>query len=169
MKLAYVQSDKTGQVNLLLAKAAQTLIDNGVRVVGTTQIDTPNPNATKCDMDVRVLPDGDVFRISQNLGQNARGCRLDTDALERAVAQTIPRLQDAELLIINKFGKHEAEGRGFRELIGEALSRDIPVLVGTNALNIDAFQEFCDGQATCLTAEPDVVLTWLRSTDVAAA
>ena len=49
----------------------------------------------------------------------------------------------ADLLIVNKFGKHEAEGRGFRDVIAEAVAMDIPVLVGINALNRSAFESFC--------------------------
>ncbi len=162
MKLAYVRSDNSGQVNLQLSNAAYELIERGVKVVGTIQIDTQRSDTNKCDMDVRVLPHGDTFRISQNLGPNARGCRLDTDGLERAVAQTVAQLDNAELLIINKFGKHEASGRGFRELIAEALAGDIPVLVGTNAMNLAAFLAFCDNQATYLSPDPDDLMNWLR-------
>ena len=44
-------------------------------------------------------------------------------ALEQAVALTQSALsQGADLLIVNKFGKHEADGRGMRPLIGEALA-----------------------------------------------
>ena len=168
MKLAYVLADQTGELNRALAATAQALIEQGVRVVGTTQTDTPRPKTHHCDMDVLVLPDGPILRISQDLGEGAQGCRLDTDALERAVGLTLPRLEGAELLIINKFGKHEAEGRGFREVIAEALSLDIPVLVGTNALNVEAFQAFCDGEATCLPADTDALLGWLRPTANAA-
>ncbi|MGX9352370.1 DUF2478 domain-containing protein [Shimia sp. W99] len=161
MKLAYVLTDQTGDLNRALAATAQALIAQGFRVAGTTQTDTPRPKTHHCDMDVQVLPDGPVLRISQDLGEGAKGCRLDADALERAVGLTLPRLDDAELLIINKFGKHEAEGRGFRELIAEALSRDIPVLVGTNALNVEAFQTFCDGMAIRLPADAQALVGWL--------
>lgn len=162
MKIAYINSDRTGAVNTALSELAKYLLDRGVRVVGTTQTDTPRQDGHKCDMDVKVLPDGDVIRISQDLGLNSRGCRLDPDALEQAVAQTLARLDTAELLIVNKFGKHEADGRGFREVIGAALARGIPVVVGTNGLNLAAFQEFSAGQAVGLPADVPELLNWLE-------
>lgn len=168
MKFAYVLSQENGEVNRVLAQFAMQMLDQGVHVVGTTQFDTPRPKTHKCDMDVRILPDGDIIRISQDLGPNSRGCHLDPNALEEAVVKTAARLDGADMLIINKFGKHEAEGRGFRELIAEALSRDIPVLVGTNALNVEAFQTFCDGMAIRLPADTDALLGWLRPTAAAA-
>jgi hypothetical protein len=39
----------------------------------------------------------------------------------------------AGALIVNIFGKHEAEGRGFRAVITLTLSMHIPVIVGINA------------------------------------
>jgi hypothetical protein len=66
-------------------------------------------------MELTVLPRGPALCISQDLGAGARGCQLDPGALERAVARVDMSLaEDApELLIVNKFGKREAEGHGF--------------------------------------------------------
>ena len=66
------------------------------------------------------------------------------------------------MLIVNKFGKHEAEGRGFRALIAEALMQGVPVICGTNDLNRAAFEEFPDGLAEDLPAEMGAALDWLR-------
>jgi hypothetical protein len=63
---------------------------------------------------------------------------------------------------VNKFGKQEAQGRGFRTLIAEALSRDIPVLVGLNSLNAEAFHDFTGGVASELPAEADALFAWVR-------
>merc|ERR1711969_292785 len=113
-------------------------------------------------MAVRVLPDGPVLRISQDLGPQARGCRLDPAALETAVGLVSASLSSgADLLIVNKFGKHEAEGRGFRDVIAEAVAMDIPVLVGLNALNRPAFEDFAEGLATRLPPEPAALMAWV--------
>ena len=111
---------------------------------------------------MRVLPDGAVLRISQDLGPQARGCRLDPAALETAVAMVAASLSSgADLLIVNKFGKHEAEGRGFRSVIAEAVAMDIPVLVGLNALNRPAFETFAEGLAIQLPPEPEALMAWV--------
>ena len=57
----------------------------GLRLAGTVQTNSENCDRGKCDMDLRVLPDGPSFRISQDLGAASRGCRLDAGALETAV------------------------------------------------------------------------------------
>lgn len=153
MKIAYLKFEGSENPNQALADLAQDLLDAGWRVIGTTQTNIPRQDTHKCDMDVRLLPEGAVIRISQNLGPKSRGCQLDPDALEQAVNETMARMDHADILIINKFGKHEALGRGFRQAIADAMAKDIPVLVGTNALNLDAFLEFSDGAAQGLSAD----------------
>ena len=64
-------------------------------------------------------------------------------------------------MILNKFGKHEAEGRGFRETIATALSQDIPVLVGANKLNLAALQDFAGGEIEALPAELPRLVEWV--------
>jgi hypothetical protein len=115
-------------------------------------------------MDVRVLPDGPVLRISQDLGSHARGCRLNPSALEAAVGLVASGLSsNVDLLIINKFGKHEAEGRGFRDVISEAIGMDIPVLVGINALNRQAFELFAKEWAVEIPANLNHLMNWAEN------
>lgn len=162
MRLAYLQAEG-GATNRLLAGFAETATARGLRVIGTVQVNTDNPRTGRCDMDVTVLPGGPVLRISQDLGTGSHGCRLDPAALEEAVARTEAALAaGADLLIVNKFGKHEAEGRGFRALIGEALALGVPVVVGLNGLNAAAFAEFGAGFAQRLDASPEALLGWLE-------
>ena len=168
MKIAYTMASGSGDTDRLLAEVADTLQAQGLKTCGTVQINTDRADSHLCDMDVRVLPDGPVVRISQSLGKEARGCRLDPSALEMAVVLAKSALQKgAEVLIINKFGKHEAEGRGFRDLIAEALALDIPVLVGTNAMNKQAFVEFTGGEAVSLPPVVEQLVAWVGAPDAA--
>jgi len=167
MNIAYTMAPGRGDMDLILASLAAELAASGLRCCGTVQINTVNPaygTAGPCDMNVRVLPEGPVLRISQDLGPSARGCRLDPNVLETAVGLVAERLaQGADLLIVNKFGKHEAEGRGFRDVIAEALAMDIPVLVGVNSLNREAFERFTEGLAIPLAPEAAALRTWVDS------
>jgi len=166
MKIAYTMALGRGDTDLLLAEVADRLKAQALRTCGTVQINTDRADSHRCEMDVRVLPDGPVIRISQSLGKEARGCRLNPNALETAVvlAQSA-LLQGADVLIINKFGKHEAEGRGFRDLIAEALALDIPVLVGTNEMNKQAFIDFAGGEAIVLPPLVDSLVAWVCTPD----
>ena len=164
MNIAYTTEPGRGDVDLLLFQVAESLIAEGFRPAGIVQINTECDDPGPCDMDVKVLPDGPVIRISQTLGHGSRGCRLDPEALETAVGLVGKTLgRGVDCLIVNKFGKHEAEGRGLRPTIAEAVTQDIPVLVGLNALNRAAFDKFSGGMA--VEAPPRVadLTAWLRA------
>ncbi len=164
MNIAYTMAAGRGDTDLLLAGVAETLLARGRTPCGTVQINTGRKGDHRCDMDVRVLPAGPVIRISQALGRASRGCRLDPAALEAAVAQVQADLATgADLLVVNKFGKHEAEGRGFRPVIADALALGLPVLVGVNRLNRQAFLDFTDGLAVPLAPVQDTILTWIET------
>ncbi|MES0824664.1 DUF2478 domain-containing protein [Ruegeria sp. SCP11] len=163
MYLAYVTTTDRGATDRLLSTVAEHLLAKGARLAGVVQTNTECADSSKCDMDVRVLPDGETIRISQSLGEHARGCRLDPAALEQAVGLVTSSLKDSpELLIINKFGKHESDGRGFRPVIAEALAHDIPVLVGVNGLNNDKFQTFTDGAAEQIEPDLEAIIAWFE-------
>ncbi|MDW3221738.1 MAG: DUF2478 domain-containing protein [Paracoccaceae bacterium] len=150
-----------GDTDLLLFGFARRVLAQGLRVCGAVQENSETCGSGLCDMDVKIMPGGPIIRISQNLGPAAKGCRLDPDALENAVGLVSTELQKgADLLIVNKFGKHEAGGRGFRPVIAEALSLDVPVLVGLNALNLSAFDEFTGDLAQPLDATETALMEW---------
>ena len=163
MKIAYTLASGQGETNLLLADVAKRLAQSGLRLCGTVQVDSPCQDPNRCDMDVRLLPDGPTIRISQSLGSQSKGCRLDPDALERAVALAQRNLEaGADLLIVNKFGKHEADGRGFRDVIAEALVRDIPVIVGIGRLSAEAFHQFCP-DSDHLAPDATSIIDWVMA------
>lgn len=163
MKIAYTIAKGKGDTDLLLAGVADQLLASGIKTCGTVQINSSCDDDRLCDMDVRVLPDAPEIRISQSLGKEAKGCRLDPAALEVAVGLVKERLEHgADILIINKFGKHEASGQGFRDVIAKAIEMDIPVLVGVSKLNEDAFQEFTAGGAEQLSPDTTSLMSWIQ-------
>jgi len=167
MKLAYLSVSGRGATDAVLEKAVALLEAGGMPLAGTVQTNSERPDRSKCDMDLRVLPDGPVLRISQDLGEEARGCRLDGSVLEEAVMEVMHRLDGAALLVVNKFGKQEALGRGMVSVIAEALDRDMPVVVGVNGLNLPDFLEFAGGLAERLAPDPLAIAAWALSDGLA--
>lgn len=164
MKIACTLAPGRGDTDLLLQGLAKQLTANGHKVCGTVQINSEAPCEGPCDMDVQCLPDGPIIRISQTLGKHSRGCRLDPEALEKAVGWVETRLgDDIDLLVVNKFGKHEAEGRGFRSAIALALEAGIPVVVGLNSMNKTAFHDFTGGVAEEVAPDAAALIAWARA------
>ena len=165
MHIAYVMAPGRGDTDLLLYRLAQTFLAQGRKLCGTVQINSDR-SAGPCDMDVVVLPDGPKLRISQDLGAASRGCRLNPMALESAVGQVQSRLTArTDLLLINKFGKHEAEGRGFRSVIADAVALEIPVLVGLKDLNLADFQTFVGDDVTRVDPTLTAMCEWFENLD----
>lgn len=164
MRIGYVMSPGRGDLDLVLKRFAERLMARGVDVAGVVQTNTDCGDDKPCDMDVQVLPAGPVLRISQDLGPGSRGCRLNPDALEQAVGLVARRLSPAtRLLIVNKFGKQEAEGRGFREVMGTALAEGIPVLVGLNGLNKPAFEAYAGELGDPVAPDLDALEAWFAT------
>lgn len=163
MKLAYVTLQGRGRTDALIAEVAELLETDSVRLVGTVQSNHERPDRRKCDMDLRVLPDGPVVRISEDRGDLARGCRLDSGALEQTVVAVQQRLDGAEVMIVNKFGKREAEGRGLVPIIAEALELGLPVLIGVNGLNLAAFLTFAGEDVTALPCDATQIANWCKA------
>jgi len=161
--LAWVSLAGRGATDAFLAGVADRLAAQGLRLAGTVQSNIERPGRRKCDMDLRVLPDGPLVRISEDRGDLARGCILDSGALEQTVFEVQSRLAGADLLIVNKFGKREAEGRGLVPVIAEALALGLPVLVGVNGLNLPAFETFAGGLARGLPPDQARVVAWCQA------
>jgi hypothetical protein len=160
LRIGYLSLPGRGATDACLAAAVARLEAARLPLAGTVQANRPRAGRGACDMDVRVLPDGPVFRISQDLGAAARGCRLDAGALEAAAAAVEARLGGAALLVVNKFGKQEAAGRGLVLAIVAAAEAGMPVLAGVNGLNLPAFLGFAGGCAEPLPADPAAIAGW---------
>lgn len=160
MRIAYVRLQGRGRTDQLIAEVADRLTAEGLRLAGTVQSNHERPNRKKCDMDLRVLPDGPVVRISEDRGEWASGCILDSGALEQTSHEVERRLDGADILIVNKFGKREAEGKGLAPVIAEALHRGLPVLVGVNGLNLAVLLSFAEEDIQGLPTNAEAVADW---------
>jgi hypothetical protein len=99
-------------------------------------------------MEVEELASGIVLQLSEDRGREARGCRLDRGVLSEAVALVSASLENQpELVILNKFDKVEAEGRGFRDTLADAVQLGVPIVIGVPYRNIDQWRAFTEGLA----------------------
>ncbi|MEP1535650.1 MAG: DUF2478 domain-containing protein [Paracoccaceae bacterium] len=165
MPLASITPTKRGAADQLLTHAVNQLSNDGVRVLGALHDFGQSDASEQCDSALRLLPDGPVVRITQDLGKGSTACKMDAGALEDAVGIAVTRLaaEGADLIVLNKFGLREAEGHGFRALIANALASGIPVLLGVSDTHRAAFDTFADGMAITLTPDEEAILTWCKT------
>lgn len=162
MKIACVTSQKRGEIDRLLSEVAEKLQANGKSLIGIVKVpEYESRFENGCDMKVRVLPEGPVIQITQDLGEGSNACRLDPGAIAAAVKEVeTGQTANAGLFILNKFGPEEASGRGFVSAIGQAVEQGVPVLVGVGAASRAAFDSFAGGLAETLPDDLDTILDW---------
>lgn len=163
MQLGYVVLGESGAVDQLFADLAKDLAAAGIYVAGVVQERHNRHDRSRCDLRLRQLPQGPVTAISLDLGEGSEGCRLDTGALEQISAEVAANLPLAKLVLINRYGKQEARGKGFVTVLAEALGIGVPVLVGVAPGWVAEFQSFSAGMAKEVLPEPKALKDWALS------
>lgn len=149
------------QIDDLLVGLVAKLRQERVRLAGAIQHNTDNGDRCRCDMTLEDLASGKRIDISERRGPESRGCRLDSFALEASVGVVAQSLSsDRDLVIINRFGKREAEGHGFRQVVEQAIEAGLPVLVAVASGQKAAWNDFTGSYPEQLPAEADAILAW---------
>jgi nucleoside-triphosphatase THEP1 len=157
------EGDQGSTVDALLAGIACHLRAEGWKLAGAVQSPTAQRNS-RCEMTLEDLATGTCVETTDVLGPSVSGCRLDTEALEDSVGLAVTSLHpDTKLVVINRFGKRETEGRGFRLMIENAVVLDVPVLVGVKRLHLDAWTHFVGGEPLFLPHRRDDILRWCEA------
>jgi molybdate transport system ATP-binding protein len=151
----------------MLADFADKLLRDGVRVGGIVQRNHKDATGRQNGMEVIDLTSGRKISICQPLGSGAMACKLDAAGLaEAAVVVANAISQHVELMIINKFSKQEASGRGLRSEFAEAIMAGIPVLTAVPLKSCDAWREFTGNRGTTLLCAPYAAHDWWRNISV---
>lgn len=159
--LAIVYSDGI-VADKFLAGIGYSLRFMGLKVAGLVQRNTFERDSAKCDMIVEELLSSAILQISEDRGRSARGCRLNRSALLEATTRLIQALSEKpDVLILNKFGKVEAEGGGLRDVMAIAVENDIPIIVGVPMRNIEQWRVFAEGLAQECPVDSAYVRRWL--------
>ena len=157
--LAALVYERDQDPDQLLREFASDLKARGYRAVGLVQLghhctDTPQLSAM-------LVHSGEELQLFQNLGTCATGCRLDVGQLLDAGSQVASAIdQGADLLIVNRFGRQEREGKGLSYLVERALSADIPVVIAVPSHRFEDWIKFADGMSVRLRCEREALEAW---------
>jgi nucleoside-triphosphatase THEP1 len=149
-----------------IARAIAPLREQGIALAGALQLEVAGlPDRHPCDMRLQDLASGEITAIAEHRGSGARGCRLDIGLLTDLAEAVVSSLHEEppRLLVVNKFGRIEADGGGLRGAIAEAVGLGIPVLVGVPARNLDRWRAFAGPLAIELQADAAAVAAWLET------
>lgn len=156
---------KGGAADAVLAEAVEVLAAEGWRLGGAVQLNRAVEDRCACDMTLKDLGTGRLVEISEDRGPLARGCRLNSVALEELTGLAAAALAEGvDLLVVNKFGKRETEGHGFRQAIETAVVLGVPVIALVSDGNLAGWEEFTGGLDERFDADVDAILAWCRAT-----
>lgn len=143
-----VQADET------MRAIALRLLEGGWQLAGLIQHNTPRPGRSRCDMVLEDLGGGGLVAISEDRGPQAQGCALELGQLLHAMEMARPALKAGpDVVLLNKFGKAESEGGGFRDLIAEALASGAPLVIAVPFRNLENWRVFCGEYALEITQD----------------
>ncbi|MBB1091561.1 DUF2478 domain-containing protein [Rhodopseudomonas palustris] len=159
--LGVVYSDGAAACRMI-SDLGYRLRDAGAMVAGIVPYHATRDGTPRCDMEVEELSSRIILQLAEDQTPQASGCRVDPTAMQDAAALISAAFQKCpELLIINKFGRLEAEGYGLGDVITEAVDLGIPVLIGVPERHIKQWREFSNGLAEEAMIDSPRVQQWL--------
>ena len=157
--LAALVYDRDQDPDEILRQFASDLNARGYRAVGLVQLGHHCLDAPK--LSAMLVHTGEELQLFQNLGACATGCRLDVAELLDAGAQVARAIdQGADLVIVNRFGRQEREGKGLSFLVERALSADIPVVIAVPSHRFADWIRFADGMSVKLRCDRESLDAW---------
>jgi hypothetical protein len=143
---AVVFKAEADKINDVMAAFAAARAAQGLRLAGVVQVSAHTQGCACSETHVLDLESGARIPILQDLGSQSEACRADSAALAD-VAEILRRAlaRGPDLILINRFGRLEAEGKGLRAEIGAAAASGIPVLVGVSLRYLEAWRAFTSG------------------------
>ncbi len=150
----------------LLTDFADDLCGCGLRLVGVIQSGR-SCRAENPRLGAVMLPGRETIGLTSHAqNRDAGGCRLDDRSLDAVAKRVAAGIEDgADLVVINRFGRAESEGRGLVELIGRALEIDIPVLIAVPERRFSDWIRFSDGMNVRLPCRREALDRWWRSVE----
>lgn len=135
---------------------------SGHRILGWLQGYEVDDSCSCDDIVLTAIHDGSRRKITQNLGRESQGCRLDPSALAEVAGWLATDLTETpDLLVLNRFGKIEAEGAGLRSVLESALTAGVPVLVPVNRKQLGFWQDYAGDMAATLACEEVAIRNWI--------
>lgn len=145
----------------ILGAFAHTLRIAGWKVGGLLQVRGAEGGAKGGDVCLVDVSGAHTFRISQHLGAGSTSCSVDPAGMAEASGALRKALTDqVDLLVINKFGKTEAEGAGFMQEIAAAVAMGIPVLTTVHKKYLAQWTRFTGDLAQLVPADTTALARW---------
>ena len=147
--------------DVVLRAFANDLNAQGHRAVGLVQV---GHRCVDSNLSALLVHTGERVPLLQDLDTCATGCRLDVGRLLEAGTRIANAIDTgADIVIINRFGKQEREGKGLAYLIERALDADIPVVIAVSSHRFADWIKFASGMSVKLACNRASLEAWWRA------
>ena len=146
-------------VQSLFAAISEHWRSAGVKVVGVVAEPHGLPDRSCAAGIMRVIPSGEAFPIYLASAPAATSCHLDAGGVDAACASVLDHLRDADVVVLSKFGKLEAEGSGLWPAFAASLAAGRPVMTSVSAKHEDAWRALVP-HATAVEANEAALAAW---------
>jgi hypothetical protein len=151
----------------LLRDFTEDLRRSGVRTAGLVQLDSWTGQSDDREVRTVVLSSCEVVHVAHEQNLPAPGCGLDCRKLAGIAKMIEAAIQEgADLVVINRFGKLEATGKGLIEVIRQAADADIPVLIAVPEHRFPGWTKYSAGMSIRLPCRRAALDRWWRSVAV---
>jgi len=154
-------------VNDLMARIRAHLSAEGVAIGGVCQDSIWDEASGQKTLVVREINDAWELPILEYRGKEARGCRLDPQAITD-LSHRLDTLFETkpDLMMINRFGRAESESRGLRDVFERAAMEHVPLLVAVREDYCDAWRAFHGGMGLELPMDEAAVYGWWHGLEI---
>ncbi len=144
----------------LLARKAAAWAETGLKIAGliAERMDEGGCSAGF----LRDLASGERFVIRLDSAPSGTTCRLDAHGMDEACEALLPRIAAADLVIISKFGKLEADRKGLWRAFSMALDAGKPLLTTVSSKHVEAWTAFAPG-TVWLRPDDLSIEDWMRN------
>jgi hypothetical protein len=113
---------------------------------------------------LRHIAGGERFSIFADRGSGSRACHVDQDGAA-AAAEAVRRdiIAGCDLVLLSKFGRLEAAGKGLWRAFAAASQARIPLLTSLSPAAAKAWENFAGTGFITLPADASAIDSWLNS------
>lgn len=148
----------------IIDAVVRELQQDGRQVVGFCQRQADDGNSqARCRVELQSIRTGQHHAMTQQLGSGSISCNVDPEAIELlAVALCNELSESVDLVVINRFGKRESQGAGFRSVIEAAMELQLPVLTVVKDTWQDNWRDYGGEWVSVLPADFNTVMHWYQ-------
>jgi Protein of unknown function (DUF2478) len=159
-----VRGAATADIQKLLAAFTERRRREGFRVAGAIEVPAPAGDCVCGPLALKDVASGALFPVTLNLGPGSAACKLNPAGLAAACQAVLDAVsRGADLVVLSKFGKVEAEGSGFLDAFNAAAGAGIPCITGVAPSYAAPFLRYAGGYSQWIGAEAGSLDQWWAS------